>query len=61
MKLIRAALRRLEHVLIRVGFLATAEESEYYAWADSRLDELEQELRLARRREVDHSWNGHND
>lgn len=51
MKLIRAALRRLEHMLIRVGFLATPEEDEYYAWADARLDELEQELRLARKRE----------
>lgn len=60
MKLIRAALRRLEHILIRAGIIATPEESEYYAWADSRLDELETELRLARKREANRSWNGRN-
>jgi hypothetical protein len=35
--------------LTRHNFLTTPEEDEYYAWADTRLDQLEVERRIAQR------------
>lgn len=47
----------IERWLVRVGILASDEESEYYAWADQRLDELEREARTpAQRAADDRAW-----